>query len=219
MADSTPPTLLRAIRAEAERLKRPLPDAQLERLGQLHQLLARWAQRIRLTGSADAEELVRRHLADALMLAAALPALATPRCVDVGSGGGLPALPLAILRPELAITMIEPQRRKCAFLRTAIHALALERCQVLEQRLEQVSLAKVTVAWSLATFAPEVWLRRALPLLTADGLAVAFVVRPELLGPPPAGLVPYATKRYALADGTPRALLLLRRCEDADARA
>ncbi|MBK6847519.1 MAG: 16S rRNA (guanine(527)-N(7))-methyltransferase RsmG [Proteobacteria bacterium] len=218
MVDSTPPALLRAIRSEAERLRHPLEHAQAERLGRLLQLLSHWAQRIRLTGSADSEQLVRRHLADALMLAAALPLQRTQHCLDVGSGGGLPALPTAVLRPELEITLVEPQQRKCAFLRTAIHALALEGCRVLQQRLEQASLGPINVAWSLATFSPDEWLRRALPLLAPGGLAVAFVVRPEVVAAPPAGLVLCATHRYTLADDTPRALLVLRREEAADAR-
>lgn len=217
MADSTPPTLLHAIRGEAERLQRPLQEAQAERLEQLLQLLAHWAQRIRLTGSADPVALVRRHLADALMLAAALPVQPDQRCLDVGSGGGLPALPTAVLRPELGITLVEPQQRKCAFLRTAIHALALDGCRVVQQRLEQTTLPRVHVAWSLATFAPEEWLRRALPLLLPGGLVVAFVVRPEVVAAPPSGLVLCGTQRYTLADETPRALLLFRRQEQADA--
>ena len=67
--------------------------------------------------------LVGEHFPDAFALARKLEQPA--RVIDVGSGGGLPAIPLALLRPRLAITLVEPIAKKAAFLRTAIRELGL----------------------------------------------------------------------------------------------
>jgi len=86
-------------------------------------LLVRWNQSINLTGARSSATVVSEHYPDAFALAKRL--VGPARLVDVGSGGGLPALPLALLRPELTIRLCEPIAKKAAFLRTAIRELKL----------------------------------------------------------------------------------------------
>ncbi|MDR7401060.1 MAG: 16S rRNA (guanine(527)-N(7))-methyltransferase RsmG [Armatimonadota bacterium] len=92
-----------------------LDDGQLARLERYLDLLAAWSRRARLTAVADPAEAARVHVADSLLcLRADIPFQSA--VVDVGSGAGLPGIPLLIARPDLRVTLVEPSRRKAAFL-------------------------------------------------------------------------------------------------------
>jgi 16S rRNA (guanine527-N7)-methyltransferase len=137
----------------------PCSPAQTERLLAFGDLLVRWNQKINLTGARSLTALLAEHYPDSFALARRLDRPA--RVVDVGSGGGLPALPLALLRPGLTLLLCEPIAKKVAFLRTAVRELNLtERVQVEQLRADDL-LARGTrfeAALSRATFEPEVWL-------------------------------------------------------------
>jgi 16S rRNA (guanine527-N7)-methyltransferase len=130
---------------------------------QFADLLIRWNRNINLTGAKSVGTVVAEHYPDAYALARRLDSPA--RIVDVGSGGGLPALPLALLRPELIIRLCEPIAKKAAFLRTAIRELKLADRVALEARRAEELVDELTadpsqrfdVATSRATFAPEAW--------------------------------------------------------------
>ena len=85
--------------------------------------LLNWSARINLTAAQTTEVLVTEHFPDAFALAGKLAAPA--RAIDVGSGGGLPAIPLALLCPALTVELCEPIAKKAAFLRTAVRELGL----------------------------------------------------------------------------------------------
>jgi 16S rRNA (guanine527-N7)-methyltransferase len=137
----------------------PCSAAQVQQLLAFAELLVRWNQKINLTGARSAAALVTEHYPDAFALARRLDRPA--RVVDVGSGGGLPAVPLALLRPGLTLVLCEPIAKKVSFLRTAIRELDLtDRVQVEQLRAEEL-IARGTrfdAALSRATFEPEVWL-------------------------------------------------------------
>jgi 16S rRNA (guanine527-N7)-methyltransferase len=124
------------------------------------ELLLEWGARINLTGAHTVGELVAEHYPDAFALASRLPDPGL--LVDVGSGGGLPALPLATLRPALTIDLCEPIAKKGAFLRTAIRELGLGgrvRLQATRgEALAEATPGRFDVAVSRATFAPVDWL-------------------------------------------------------------
>jgi 16S rRNA (guanine527-N7)-methyltransferase len=130
---------------------------------QFADLLIRWNQSINLTGARSVGTVVAEHYPDAFALARRLDG--TARVVDVGSGGGLPALPLALLRPNLVIRLCEPIAKKAAFLRTAIRELKLadrvaleaRRAEELAHDLAGTPSERFDVATSRATFAPEAW--------------------------------------------------------------
>jgi 16S rRNA (guanine527-N7)-methyltransferase len=119
-------------------------------------LVVTWSERVDLTAARDADTLADLLLADAALLAS------TPlsgSVVDVGSGVGAPAIPLAILRPALTMTMVEPRERRAAFLRTSCGTLARPDIHLLRARSMEVKTGSVDVAISRATLPPPLWLR------------------------------------------------------------
>ncbi len=98
-------------------------EAAVERLVRYAVLLERWSRRHSLVRFGDRSELVRRHLAEALE---ALPRLGgTGSLVDVGSGAGIPGVPLLAARPGWTGVLLEPRQKRWAFLRTVIRELGL----------------------------------------------------------------------------------------------
>ncbi len=106
-----------------------------ERLAAYAAMLRKWNPAINLIAPATVGQIETRHIADALQLARLSQKSAGP-WVDLGAGGGLPGLVIAIARPELVVRLIESDQRKAAFLRTAIRELRLENASVVCQRIE-----------------------------------------------------------------------------------
>ena len=99
------------------------PDAaQLAALCAHFELLQKWNRRINLTAVSDPREAARRHFGEAAFLHRELPAMAS--AVDVGSGGGFPGMPFAVLRPDTAVTLVDSKSKKASFLRMAARAQA-----------------------------------------------------------------------------------------------
>ena len=113
-----------------------LSEHQLDQLESHYDLLARWNRRMNLTRIADLEETVRLHYCESLFLALHLP-VGTLRIADLGSGAGFPGIPVAIMRPESPIDLIESHQRKAVFLREA--SRELPRVRVIAQRAEELS--------------------------------------------------------------------------------
>jgi 16S rRNA (guanine527-N7)-methyltransferase len=150
-------------------------SAQTEAITRYASLLLTWTARINLTGASSLDDLAAEHLPDSFALAARLggqgaddPSLDV---VDVGSGGGLPALPLAILRPALRIRLVESVAKKAAFLRTAVRELGLrDRISVDVKRAEALLPdAAFDVAISRATLPPEEWVKLGAGLVRPGG--------------------------------------------------
>jgi len=166
-------------------------------------LLLTWNARINLTGAGTREELVGEHLPDALAMAHLVPQ--GVQVLDVGSGGGLPAIPFAVLRRDAGVTLVEPRSKRVAFLRTAVRQLGLS-VAVLPDRVEAVAVPQVDVAASRATFPPREWLERARGLAPR---ALVFASRPtEVVAV--AGQVVEAEVHYRTASGHSRWLGLFR---------
>lgn len=128
-------------------------------------LLGQWNARIDLTAARGPDELHDLMIADAAVLAARIPEGA--RIVDVGSGAGAPGLALAILRPDLKITLVEPLKKRVAFLRTVIGSLDRRDVELVGERVESVVAARGVswdVAISRATLAPAEWISVGLSL-------------------------------------------------------
>jgi len=100
------------------------PAALLGPLSAYLDLLLKWNARTNLTSIRDPEEIVRRHFGESLFAARHLDA-ATPTLLDFGSGAGFPGLPIALLRPDVAVTLAESQNKKATFLREAVRTLGL----------------------------------------------------------------------------------------------
>ena len=114
----------------------PLPAEQFDALEAHYELLLRWNRVLNLTRIEDAREAAERHYGESLFLAEHLPA-GPLRIADIGSGGGFPGFPIAVVRPECAVTLIESHQRKAVFLREASRKAANVR--VLAQRAEAVN--------------------------------------------------------------------------------
>lgn len=101
-------------------------------------LLRKWNPAINLIAPSTVADLETRHIADSAQLAK-LSASAGDQWVDIGSGGGLPGIVMAILRPDLDVTLIESDKRKCSFLRTCARELQLRNLKIVNARIEQAT--------------------------------------------------------------------------------
>lgn len=106
-----------ALRAVLDELDLDIPEGQFAKLCGHFRLLERWNRRINLTAVRDPAEAARRHYGESAFLHRELPEAAS--LVDVGSGAGFPGLPVAVLRPEAEVTLLEATGKKAAFLREA----------------------------------------------------------------------------------------------------
>jgi 16S rRNA (guanine527-N7)-methyltransferase len=167
------------------------------------ELLLRWNARINLTAARSHDD-AAQHVVDCLGVIPHLPTGAA-RLVDVGSGGGLPAVIIAIMCPELEVTAVEPTHKKHAFLRTAARELQLVNLSARAQRLGDLPDASWDVATSRATFALTDWLTSGLRLVVPGGLVLGLEGSDQT--DLPAGAVRHP---YPLADRT-RAIISLRR--------
>lgn len=114
----------------------PLPKEAREKLLAYTALLAKWNRTYNLTAIRDPHEMVTHHLLDSLAVMPHLPLQAGEALADVGSGGGLPGIPLAIARPDWRVTLNDASEKKAAFLRQASFELALGNVSVHEGRVE-----------------------------------------------------------------------------------
>jgi 16S rRNA (guanine527-N7)-methyltransferase len=146
------------------------PTAQaIEQLLDYLELLSRWNAAYNLTAVRDPLAMVTSHLLDSLAVAHLVRG---ERLADIGSGAGLPGIPLAILSPERQVTLIDANGKKTRFLREAVRALRLVNVRIEAQRVENVSGEFDTVtARAFASIAD--MLRLAGHLLAADGILLA----------------------------------------------
>jgi len=108
---------------------------QLDRLESHYELLTIWNTRLNLTRIESVEDAVRLHYCESLFVGTKLPP-GPLRIVDVGSGAGFPGIPIAILRPECAIALVESHQRKGVFLREA--SRNLDNVNVVTDRAENL---------------------------------------------------------------------------------
>jgi 16S rRNA (guanine527-N7)-methyltransferase len=115
----------------------PLDDATAARFAAYCALLLRWNARMNLTAIRDEEGILSRHFVESIICARALPVrIAT--LLDFGSGAGFPGIPIALCRPEIAVTLSESQGKKAAFLHEAVRALDIS-AKVYRGRAERIS--------------------------------------------------------------------------------
>ena len=110
-----------------------LPRETQTRMLQYLALIRKWNQVHNLTAVREPEAMLVRHLLDSLAI---LPHVAGPRIADVGSGAGLPGIPLALARPEWRVTLVETNHKKTAFLQQARIELDLKNVEVMTERVE-----------------------------------------------------------------------------------
>jgi 16S rRNA (guanine527-N7)-methyltransferase len=112
-----------------------VPDSAQQQLLAFRDLLLKWNKTYNLTALRDPAQAISHHLLDSLAI---LPQLDGGNLLDVGSGGGLPGIPLAIARPELQICMVDTVQKKTTFLQQAVIELGLKNVTVNHARVEEM---------------------------------------------------------------------------------
>lgn len=113
-----------------------IDDAAIERLEKYLELLIEWNRQMDLTSVPD-EEMAERHFVDSL-LPLTIENLFPESCtlIDVGTGAGFPGLVLAAVRPDMQVTLLEAQQKRCTFLKTVCDALQLKNVTIIHDRAE-----------------------------------------------------------------------------------
>jgi len=129
-------TLRKRLDAGLSALGIALDDRAIARLLDYVDLLERWNAAYNLTAVRDPAEMVTRHLVDSLAI---LPYVSGATLADLGSGAGLPGIPLAIAAPARETLLVDSNGKKARFLREAVRRLDLEHVRVAESRVEDVA--------------------------------------------------------------------------------
>jgi 16S rRNA (guanine527-N7)-methyltransferase len=162
-----------------EELGLNLSTANIADLELFLQEMGRWNQVHNLTAIEDENDSIRLHLIDSITV---LPILRqflknpNSKIADLGSGGGLPAIPIAIVEPEWRLSLIEAVRKKTAFLQHVRGKLKLKNIEILSERVEYVAVhqkAQFDAVISRAFTSLARFLELSLPLLKPDGLVFA----------------------------------------------
>jgi 16S rRNA (guanine527-N7)-methyltransferase len=130
--------------------------------------LKKWNKAYNLTAITDDREIVIKHFLDSLLYLKAIPGHAKTLC-DVGTGAGFPGLPIALVRPDLSMALVEPSRKRCAFLRHMEKRLALANVEVIESNAEGVEAGSFDVVLTRATFSIADLLKKAGHLAKTGG--------------------------------------------------
>ena len=131
-------TPLKALANGAEAiLGRVLDELERENFSKYLTLLLKWQKAHRLVGSDDLMWIVEHLFLDSLLFLRLLPSSART-LADLGSGAGLPGLPIKIVRRDIDVVLIESRRRRAMFLTSAVRAMKLEDVRVLEGRVEDL---------------------------------------------------------------------------------
>jgi len=197
-----------ALSSGAERiLRRPLSERERTDFDNYLKLLLKWQKSHRLVGSADPMWIVEHLFLDSLLFLKILPP-GIQSLADVGSGAGLPGIPIKIVKRDVQVVLIESRRRRAMFLTSVVRTLGLGGARVLEGRVGsllaeldgRIDAVVMRCAGDLGEMIPAV-----VPLVSASGMVVAS-------GPPQPrplscgkwvtvpGIRPGATRRFAVYD-------------------
>lgn len=139
------------------------------KIDQFISLFLQWNSKINLSAARTRDEL-EEHVEDAL----AVVPVVSGRVLDVGSGGGLPSVIVAIERPDVSIVALEPIHKKHAFLRQAGRSLALPNLTAFAERIEDHADSNFDMAMSRATFDLAEWLRLGATKVRPGGFVLGF---------------------------------------------
>ena len=157
------------------------PPALLPQLSAYLELLLKWNARTNLTAIREPEEIVRRHFGESLFAGRHVGDCDT--LLDLGSGAGFPGIPIALLRPEIQVTLAESQNKKATFLREVVRTLGLPNVEVwtgraeampVERRFDTVTLRAVD-NMAAALNAAESRAARQIAVLTSASTAPVFI--------------------------------------------
>ena len=165
----------------ASRLGIQLDDFQIGQFARYYREILAWNSRVNLTRVTGHEEVQTRHFVDSLSIVSGLPDGALDpgvSLIDVGSGAGLPGVPLKIAYPETTVVLLEANGRKAAFLENLVRVLDLEGVRVVRSRAEEAGHSRdlreaFDVAVSRAVAQLEVLVELTLPFCKVGGVTIA----------------------------------------------
>lgn len=174
MAAASSPRLDHDLARGIAALRIDVPAATQTRLLDYLALLAKWNATYNLTAIREPERMVTHHLLDALAVLPHLPQRAGLRVLDVGSGGGVPGIPLAIARPDWDVVLIDSNHKKTAFLTQAAIELRLANAEAQTKRVEEFApAAAFDVVISRAFADSSTFVATSLRHIAPSGLLVA----------------------------------------------
>ena len=177
-----------ALAQEIAALGPEMPNGAVERLHRYLDLIEKWNRVYNLTAVRCRDRMVVEHLLDSLAI---LPHIDAAPVLDVGSGAGLPGIPLALARPDWPVTLLDSNHKRCAFLRQAAIDLELSNVTVACGRVEDFQpAAPFPTIVSRAFSETQHFARAAAPHLAAAGrlLAMKGLYPHEELSQLPAGI-------------------------------
>jgi 16S rRNA (guanine527-N7)-methyltransferase len=157
-----------------------VPSAQQRRLLERHlDELETWNRRLNLT-AVPRDHAWQRHVEESLAVLEAMTPAAGWRVVDIGAGGGIPGLVVAVMRPDLAVTLVEADRRKAGFLVHVAGLLDLDNVTIAARRAEEMGRdpehrARYDAVVSRAAAPPPLLVELAMPLMRAGASLWALV--------------------------------------------
>ncbi len=151
------------------------PENARERLKRLAALHEKYRKRAKLSAPLEAEAYVVHLVLDSLKLQELAPPGPAETLADVGSGGGYPGLPLAIVREDLKMTLVEPSPRRAEYLRIAAAELELNNVAVAARPAEELAGSNFDITCAKAFAQAGTALRMSLPLVKAGGRVVLFL--------------------------------------------
>ncbi len=132
-----------------QELKLAADEKQIDLLLTFITLIEKWNKAYNLTAVRDQEDMVRLHLLDSLAI---LPYLEGNRIADIGTGAGLPGIPLAIFLPNVEFTLIDSNSKKTRFVQQAILELQLKNVTVIHSRVENIQIDQLFSSLILRAF-------------------------------------------------------------------
>ena len=123
-----------------ELIQKYFPDLntdQYQQLAQLQELYQDWNQKINVVSRKDVDELMLRHVLHSLAIAKYIEFPARSRVIDIGTGGGFPGIPLAILFPEVDFTLLDSTAKKLKVINEVVEQLKLENVRTVHSRAEE----------------------------------------------------------------------------------
>ncbi len=138
--------------------------------------LKKWNKAYNLTGLKKDEDIIIKHFLDSLLYLKAMPD-GEIRVADIGSGAGFPGIPIKIIRPEIDMYLVEPSRKKSAFLRHIVRRLELKQIEVIEKRIEEIKVKRelvqsVDIALTRALFSIKDFLKKASHIVKTGGIFI-----------------------------------------------
>ncbi len=181
------PVNLHLLEEGCRQLSIPLTASQLSQFARFYQELITWNQKFNLTGITDLQEVQTKHFLDSVvslpliteMVQETVPPSRAPHCIDVGTGAGLPGIPLKLVAPSFHWTLLDGTGKKITFLRHVIEQLGLTGIEVVQGRAEEIGRnngyrAKFDIVTARAVAPLNTLVEYLLPLVATNGLVMIY---------------------------------------------